>query len=97
MYTDLGPVDEDTDHIEPQGVELWFSRVEVVFGYGADGVLIAGGDGFEWVTEGGLAPQLDFHEDERLGSLVQNTMTSEVRFRAELSTNGSERLVLSRA
>jgi hypothetical protein len=64
MYTDLGPVDEDTDHIEPQGVELWFSRVEVVFGYGADGVLLAGGDGFEWVTEGGLAPQLDFHEDE---------------------------------
>jgi hypothetical protein len=98
MYTDLGPVDEDTDHIEPQGVELWFSRVEVVFGYGADGVLLAGGDGFEWVTEGGLAPQLDFHEDdERLGSFVQNTMTSKVRFRAELSEYGVERLEMARA
>jgi hypothetical protein len=96
MYTDLGPVDEDTDHIEPQGVELWFSRVEVVFGYGADGVLLAGGDGFEWVTEGGLAPQLDFHEDERLGSFVQNTMTSKVRFRAELSEYGVEHWQLAR-
>jgi hypothetical protein len=31
-----------------------------------------------------------------LGSVVQNTMNSEVRFRAELSTNGAERLELTR-
>jgi hypothetical protein len=40
------------------------SGVEVVFGHRADGILLAVGNGFEWVTEGGLAPQLDFHEDE---------------------------------
>jgi hypothetical protein len=35
---------------------------------------------------------MNVHEtDERLGSLVQNTMTSEVRFRAELSEYGIER------
>jgi hypothetical protein len=37
-------------------------------------------------------------EKERLGSLVQNTMTSEVlRFRAELTKDGAERLELARA
>jgi hypothetical protein len=36
-------------------------------------------------------------DNERLGSLVQNTMTSEVRFRAELSGYGIERLELARA
>jgi hypothetical protein len=35
-----------------------------VFGYGAEGVLLAVGDGFQWVSEAGRAPQLDFHEDE---------------------------------
>jgi hypothetical protein len=34
---------------------------------------------------------------ERLGSLVQNTMPWEVRFRAELSEYGVERLELARA
>ena len=64
MYTDLGPVGEDADHVEPQGFEVWPSGVEVVFGYGAQGILLAGGDGFQWVSEAGPAPQLDFHEDE---------------------------------
>ncbi len=64
MYADLGPVGEDSDHVEPQGVELWFSGVEVVFGYGAEGVLLAVGDGFQWVSVAGPAPQLDLHEDE---------------------------------
>ena len=41
--------------------------------------------------------QIAWYQVERLSSLVQNTMTSEVRFRAELSTNGSERLELLRA
>jgi hypothetical protein len=97
MYAHLGAVSQDTDHIEPQGVEMWFSGVEVVFGYGAQGLLLAGGDGLQRVSEAGTAPQFHFHEDERLGSLVQNTMTSEVRFRAELSEYGVERLELVRA
>jgi hypothetical protein len=68
-----------------------------VFGYGAQGILLAVGDGFEWVSVADPAPQLDFHEDERLGSLVQNTMISEVRLRAELSEYGVEWLELARA
>src|SRR5215207_1858972 len=64
MWADLGPVGQDSDHVEAQGVELWFSGVEVVFSHGAQGVLFAVGDGFEWVSEAGAAPQLDFHEDE---------------------------------
>ena len=96
MYADLGTIGQDADHIEAQGFEMWFSGVEVVLGYGADGVLLAGGDGLQRVAEAGTAPQLHFHEDECLGSFVQNTMTSEVRFRAELSEYGVERLELAR-
>jgi hypothetical protein len=36
-------------------------------------------------------------DNERLGSLVQNTMASEVRFRAELSEYGVEHLELVRS
>jgi hypothetical protein len=97
MYVDLGTVSEDADHVEPQGIEVWFSRVEVMFGHGADGVLLAVGDGFQGVSVAGLAPQLYLDEDERLGSLVQNTLTSEVRFRAELSVYGVEWVELARA
>ena len=97
MYADLGPVGEDADHVEAQGVELWVSGVKVVFGYGTEGDLFTVGNGFQWVSEAGPAPQLDFHEDERLGSLVQKTMTSEVRFRAELPVYGVERFELARA
>src|SRR5829696_300463 len=96
MWADLGPVGQDSDHVEAQGVELWFSGVEVVFSHGAQGVLFAVGDGFEWVSEAGAAPQLDFHEDERLGSLVQNTKTSEVRFHALLAEGRTESLRLAR-
>jgi hypothetical protein len=95
--TSLGLHGEDTDHVEPQGVEGWFLGVEVVFGYRADGVLHAGGDSFQSVSEADPTPQLYLDENERLGSLVQKTVTSEVRFRAELSTNGVERLELARA
>jgi hypothetical protein len=35
-----------------------------VFGYGAQGVLFAGGYGLQWTSEAGTAPQLDLHEDE---------------------------------
>jgi hypothetical protein len=64
IYANLGPVGKDADHVEPQGFEVRFSGVEVVLGYGAEGVLFAEGDGFQWVSEAGTAPQLDFHEDE---------------------------------
>ena len=40
------------------------SGVEVVFGYGAQGVLFAGGYSLQWISEAGTAPQLDLHEDE---------------------------------
>ncbi len=66
------------------------SGVEVVFGYGAQGVLFAGGYSLQWISEASTAPQLDLHEDERLGSLVQNTMTSEIRFRALLAQGRTE-------
>jgi hypothetical protein len=61
---DLGALGEDTDHVEAQGLEVWLCGVEVVFGYGAQGILLAGGDGFQWISEAGSAPQLDFHEDK---------------------------------
>jgi hypothetical protein len=64
MQADLGSVGQDSDHVEAQGLVRWFSGVKVVFGYGAEGVLFAVGDGFEWVSEAGPAPQFDFHEDE---------------------------------
>jgi hypothetical protein len=52
--------------------------VEVEFGYGAEGVLFTVGNGFQWVSEAGPAPQLDFHEDERLGSNIQTLTTPEL-------------------
>jgi hypothetical protein len=64
IYADLGAVGQDADHVEAQGVEMWFSGVEVVFGYGAQRLLLAGGDGLQRVSEAGTAPQFDFHEDE---------------------------------
>src|ERR671910_1444536 len=64
VHADLGPVGEDADHVEAQGIELGFSGVEVVFGYGAQGILLAVGDGFQWVSEAGPASQLDLHENE---------------------------------
>ena len=64
VHADLGPVGKDADHIEAQGIELRLSGVEVAFGHGAQGVLLAGGDGFQWVSEAGPASQLDFNEDQ---------------------------------
>ena len=93
---DLGALGEDTDHVEAQGLEVWLCGVEVVFGYGAQGILLAGGDGFQWVSEAGPAPQLDFHEDEGLGSDIQTLTTPEVMFRALLTEDGTQRLELAR-
>jgi hypothetical protein len=97
MNADIGSIGEDSDHVEPQCIEVRFSGIEVMLGDGAQGALLAGCDGFERVSVAGSAPQLDLDEDECVGSLVQNTMTSEVRFRAELSEYGVERLELARA
>ena len=63
-YADLGPVGQDADHVEAQGVEGWFSGVEVVFGYGADGALLVVGDGFQGISVAGRAPQLYLDENE---------------------------------
>jgi len=97
MYTDLGTIGEDPDHVEPQGVEAWFSGVEVVLGDGAQGVLLAGGDCLERVSEARRAPQLDFDEDERLGSGVQTLGVPELVFRALLTKDGAQRLELAKA
>ena len=96
IYADLRPLGEDTDHVEAHGLEVWLCGVEVVFGYGAQGILLAGGDGFQWVSEAGPAPQLDFHEDERLGSNIQTLTTPKLMFRALLTKDGAQRLELAR-
>src|SRR5215211_9153960 len=96
MQADLGPVGEDSDHVEAQGFEVWLSGVEVVFGYGAQGMLLAVGNGFQWVSEAGPAPQFDFHEDERLGSNIQTLSTLELMFGVLLTKDGSQRLKLGR-
>jgi hypothetical protein len=64
LYAGFGSVGEDTDHVEAQGVVVCSSGVEVVFGYRAQGVLFAGGNGLQWISEAATAPQLDLHEDE---------------------------------
>jgi hypothetical protein len=64
LQADLRPVGEDADHVEAQGFEVWLSGVEIVFGYRAEGVLLAISYGFQWVSEAGPAPQFDFHENE---------------------------------
>jgi hypothetical protein len=72
------------------------SGVEVVFGYGAQGVLFAGGYSLQWISEASTAPQLDLHEDERLGSNIQTLTTSEVMFRALLTKDDAQHLELVR-
>ena len=64
MHADIGSIGEDADHVESQGVVVWSSGVEVVFGDGAQGALLAGGDGLERVSVAGSAPQLYLDEDE---------------------------------
>ena len=67
-----------------------------MFGYGAEGVLFAVGDGFQWVSEAGSAPQLDFHEHERLGLPIQTLTTPELMFRALLTKDDALRSELAR-
>jgi hypothetical protein len=54
------------------------------------------GDGFQWVSEPGPAPQLDLYEDERLGSNIQTLTTPELLFRAVLTKDGAQRLEVAR-
>jgi len=42
IYADFRPLGEDTDHVEAHGLEVWLCGVEVVFGYGAQGILFVG-------------------------------------------------------
>jgi hypothetical protein len=67
-----------------------------VFGYGADGALLLVGDGFQGVSVAGLAPQLYLDEDECLGSNIQTLTTPQLMFRALLTKDGIQRLVLAR-
>jgi hypothetical protein len=90
IYADFRPLGEDTGHVEAHGLEVWLCGVEVVFGYGAHGILLAWGDGFQWVSEAGPAPQLDFHKDERLGSNIQTLATPELVFRVLLTEDGTQ-------
>jgi len=64
MNADIGSIGEDSDHVEPQCIEVRFSGIEVMLGDGAQGALLAGCDGFERVSVAGSAPQLDLDEDE---------------------------------
>jgi hypothetical protein len=67
-----------------------------VFGYGPNGILLAGSDGLQRVSEAGTAAQLHFHEDERLGSDIQTLKTTELMFRVMLTQDGDQRLELVR-
>ncbi len=79
---------ENTYHVEADRREIRLSFGEVPFGQGADGSLLAGGDGLEGISEPDSAPHLDFDEDERVGSNVQ---TPTVHFRA-LLTEGAQKV-----
>ena len=59
-------------------------------------MLFVGGYGLQWIFEAGTAPQLDLHEDERLGSNIQSLTTPEVMFRALLTKDDVQRLELVR-
>jgi hypothetical protein len=85
--------EEYTDDVEAEGLEMRLSPGKVLLGQGADGGLLAGGYGLEWMPEAGSPAQLHFDEDERLGTDVQ---TLELKFRALLTEGGTERLDLSR-
>jgi hypothetical protein len=96
LQADLWPVGEDADHVEAQGFEVWLSGVEIVFGYRAEGVLLAISYGFQWVSEAGPAPQFDFHENERLGPDIQTLTTPALMFRVLLTKDGVKLLELAR-
>ena len=88
--------DEYADHVEAQRIEVRSLPGEIVLGKRADGGLLVGGDGFEWIPEAQSAAHLDLDEDERLGSNVQTLTGPELVFRALLRQDGAQRLELAR-
>jgi hypothetical protein len=84
------PAHEYADRVKAHGIEVRLLLGEVLYCEGANGGLLAGGDGFEWVSEAGPPAQLDFCENERVGIEVQ------IGFRALLTEGGAERLKLGR-
>ena len=56
--------DEYADHVEAQRIEVRALPGEILFGKRADGGLLVGGDGFEWIPEAQSAAHLDLDEDE---------------------------------
>jgi hypothetical protein len=85
---------EYADHVEAERIEIRLSPGEVLLCEGADGGLLAGGDGLEWMAEADTPAQLHFDEDEGIGSDVQ---TLELRFRALLTEGSTTRIELTRA
>jgi hypothetical protein len=88
--------EEYANDVKAHGIEVRLGLGQVLFCEGANGGLLAGGDGFEWVSEAGPPAQLDFCENERLGSKVQTLSASELVFRALLTQDGAKRLELAR-
>ena len=82
--------EEYANDVKAHGIEVRLGLGQVLFCEGANGGLLAGGDGFEWVSEAGPPAQLDFCENERVGIEVQ------IGFRALLTEGGAERLKLGR-
>ena len=89
------PLGEDTDHVEAHGLEVWLCGVQRQCSATERRVFCLGGDGFQWVSEAGPAPQLDFHKDERLGSNIQTLATPELVFRVLLTEDGTQCLELA--
>jgi hypothetical protein len=97
VYAKLVLACEYPHDVESQRVELRITVGEVLFGEGAEHLLLAGGDGFQRVAEACTASQLHFHEDEGVGSKVQTPSAPELAFQAFLAQDGAQRLELARA
>ena len=64
IYTHAIASSEDTYDVKAHGVEVWLVIGEVLFGERAEGRLLAGRYGFEWVAEARRVAELHFYEDE---------------------------------
>jgi hypothetical protein len=89
--------EEYANDVKAHGIEVRLALGQVLFCEGANGGLLAGGDGFEWVSEAGPPAQLDFCENEGVGSNVQTLRVPELMFRASLRQDGALPLELAKA
>jgi len=64
FYTYAISFNEDAYDVKAHGVEVWLVIGEVLFGERAEGGLLAGRYGFQWVAEGRRLAELHFYEDE---------------------------------